>query len=68
MTKDEAKKLKNGVYKIFWKYDGGSSLASVGRLHDGTPWFAPSNWVSANKEGIACTEWRMVEYIVLVTT
>ncbi len=34
-----------GIYKIFWK-DGGTSLASVGNLHDGVRWIAPINWTS----------------------
>lgn len=53
-------KFKNGVYRIFW-IDGGSSLAAFGRLHDGTCWFAPSNWVSKCEHGIACTKWEMVD-------
>lgn len=32
-----------GLYEIFWK-DGGSSLASVGNLHEGVRWIAPINW------------------------
>lgn len=38
-------------------------LASVGRLHDGTPWFAPTNWVSHNAIGVVSTSW---EYVIKV--
>jgi hypothetical protein len=56
MTLKEAKKLDNGLYWIYWK-DGSSSQASVGRLCNGTPWFAPTNWVA-----VPCTKWRMVKF------
>jgi hypothetical protein len=62
MTIEEAKKFGHGVFRIFWK-SGGSSLAAVGSLHDGTPWFAPSNWTSEVAGGIASTDWRKVEDI-----
>lgn len=35
MTQEEAKKLPLGLYYLFWK-DGGSSLAAVGQLYDGS--------------------------------
>ena len=62
MTQNEAKKLNNGVYRLFWK-EGDWSLAAVGRLYDGTVWFAPSNWVSKSVEGITCSEWQMVKSV-----
>jgi hypothetical protein len=65
MTIKDAKKLNNGLYRIFWK-GGGPSLASIGRLHDGTPWFAPTNWVSEFAKGIACTNWRMINFVQLL--
>ena len=30
MTPDAVKDLKLGLYRLFWKNDGGSSLAAVG--------------------------------------
>lgn len=62
MTKEEARKLHHGIYRLYWK-DGGSSLASVGGLHDGTRWFAPINWTSKAPDGIASTKWVYVEYV-----
>jgi len=43
---DALHKIPFGLYEIFWK-SGGSSLASVGNMHDGVRWIAPSNWTSA---------------------
>jgi hypothetical protein len=46
-TGEELHTIPLGLYEIFWK-SGGSSLASVGNLHDGTRWIAPINWTAAN--------------------
>lgn len=62
MTRAEAQKYNNGLYRIYWK-SGGMSEASVGSLHDGTRWFAPTNWVGKDTTGIASTDWRSVNYI-----
>ncbi len=68
MTTDEVKKLKNGVYRIHWA-DGGSSVAAVGRLHDGRVWMAPSNWVAKRADGIATEKhWHLVEKMELLAT
>lgn len=67
MTRDEAKLLMNGLYFIAWK-DGSASLAAIGRLTDGTPWFAPTNWVSKAPDGIASIDWRTVESVRLIKT
>jgi hypothetical protein len=58
MTLKEAKELPNGLYWIYWK-DSSFSYAAVGRLRNGTPWFAPTNWLG---EGVPCTKWRMVKF------
>lgn len=42
-TGEELHKVPLGLYEIFWK-SGGSSLASIGNLHDGVRWIAPINW------------------------
>lgn len=47
MTRDEAKKLPIGLYRIFWK-DGGWSLAAVGMNSVGDRWLAPVNWLEGN--------------------
>lgn len=65
MTLAEAKQLDNGLYVLYWK-SGDWSYAAVGRLHDGTPWFAPSNWTANNEDAIVSTKWRMVDDVVNV--
>lgn len=68
MNKKQTSKLHNGLYIIYWKDNlgGGASLAAIGRLHDGSCWFAATNWVSKDPKGIACTKWRMVKSVDLV--
>lgn len=67
MTKKQAQELRHGLYWLTWK-TGGNSLAAVGSLHDGTRWFAPTNWTSKTPEGIACTKWRCVETTIAIKT
>lgn len=45
MTVDEVRKMRNGVYRIFWT-TGGLSVAAKGQGDDGTPWLAPTNWTA----------------------
>lgn len=52
--------LRLGLYRLYW-HSGGSSLASVGQLADGSPWFAPINWTSKTPAGIASTKWEVIE-------
>lgn len=35
-----------GLYRVFWKDDGGESVASIGMSTDGRLWLAPSNWLA----------------------
>lgn len=35
----------HGLYRIFWE-SGGTSVAAVGGLYDGTRWLAPTNWTT----------------------
>ena len=42
------KTCPHGLYEIFWK-EGGSSLAAIGSLYDGTRWIAPINWTTGSK-------------------
>lgn len=44
---EDLHKIPFGLYEIFWK-SGGSSLASVGNMHDGVRWIAPINWTSSD--------------------
>lgn len=62
MTNREASKLATGIYRLDWK-GGGSSVAAVGVLYDGTRWFAPVNWTSEVADHIASTNWRIVEAV-----
>lgn len=64
MTRAEAKKLVNGVYRVWWK-SGGSSVAAIGRTADGSAWLAPSNWISVDTYGM---HWRQVERVKLIET
>jgi len=63
MTNEDAQKLDNGLYKIYW-LPSGSSLAAIGRLQDGSVWMAPTNWVAPTAEGIATVEfWEQVRKV-----
>jgi hypothetical protein len=59
MKLDEAKKLKSGLYRIWWK-DDTTSLAAVGRTANGTPWLAPINWINVLTGRDAGRVWRLV--------
>ncbi len=60
MTKNESQKLPHGLYRLCWE-SGGSSLVAVGSLHDGTRWYAPTNWTSeTSKKVIGSTDWERV--------
>jgi hypothetical protein len=62
MTKDQSEKLPHGLYRLFWK-SGGTSLASVGSLYDGSSWFAATNWTSPTAGGIASTDWAKIDKV-----
>lgn len=68
MTKSETHQLSTGLYILFWNknHGGGYSYASVGILHDGTRWYAPTNWTAKNPEGIACTKWSCVQKVIKI--
>lgn len=59
------KAYHHGLYRLYWK-DGGSSLAAVGILHDGTRWYAPVNWTNESPKGIAHDDWDRVERAELI--
>lgn len=54
-----------GIYRLYWK-SGGSSLAAVGGLSDGTLWFAPTNWTGKEPGAIASIAWYSVERAMLL--
>ena len=60
MINSEVKKLRSGLYEIFWD-SGGSSLASVGVTRSGWFWMAPINWVTADNEGCS---WGQVSHVM----
>ena len=63
MTQREARKLRHGLYRLWWK-SGDSSLAAVGSLYDGTRWFAPTNWTApAYSRLVTSVAWRMVQRV-----
>lgn len=47
-----------GLYRVYWK-SGGSSLAAVGQLPDGSRWLAPANWVRPTED----PRWQDIETI-----
>jgi hypothetical protein len=42
---DAIPKCPLGLYEVFWN-SGGSSVASIGNMYDGTRWLAPTNWTA----------------------
>lgn len=40
--------IPHGLYNIYWKDNGGVSLAAVGSDSSGKRWLAPTNWVSGS--------------------
>lgn len=65
MTNAEARQLPLGIYRLEW-CDGGESLVAVGKLHDGSNWFAPINWTSERREYVASTDWSYVAQAWLI--
>jgi len=65
MKKSDVAKLKLGVYRIYWK-SGGSSVAAVGALYDGTRWVAPANWTAAENFVATTKHWRGVRRAQLI--
>lgn len=57
--------LKHGSYYIYWK-SGGRSVATVGSLHDGRRWYAPSNWTSKSSNSFGSIDWESVEKVELI--
>jgi hypothetical protein len=73
MTLMQAKLLRDGIYFIHWTGDGGTSVASIGRSFDGTPWIAPANWITIptrnhSSESKMADVWNDVLSVELITT
>ena len=62
MTPDAVKDLKLGLYRLFWKNDGGSSLAAVGVDSEGWHWYAPCNWCGfrGTDDNRLVSDWQLV--------
>jgi hypothetical protein len=67
MTTEEVQKLGHGLYRIYWKQEcgGGTSLASVGTLYDGSRWFAPTNWTNPDPQKVVGSHdsWDSVDFV-----
>ena len=62
MTPDAVRSLKLGLYRLHWKDEGGSSLASVGVDSEGWHWFAPCNWIGfRGTYRRIVSDWQLVE-------
>lgn len=69
MKLSEAKKLPHGLYRVTWKCDpaGKTSLAAVGSTNNGTPWLAPTNWITVlTSDQEAAKPWRAVLHMQLL--
>lgn len=67
MTREEAKKLDCGIYRIHWKDDTRSSLASVGVMSNGDRWMSPTNWSPDCVHGVGSVRaWESVEKVELL--
>lgn len=63
MTNEEAKKLPNGVYKIYWQKGHGKSVAAIGRDSQGNVWIQAANWVSTNA---VIDYWQNVDRVEMI--
>jgi len=73
MKTEEVNKLKNGLYYLhLTEAAGGTCLAVVGSTHSGRKWYACSNWVSNDRDGVTPIGfgyyWEEVESVEVITT
>lgn len=61
MKVSDAQKLRIGIYKVFWKNYGGTSIAAVGQMRGGGMWIAPLNWLSPPTDSNKA--WRLIEKV-----
>ena len=71
MTQKDVQNLDHGLYRVYWKKSqgGGTSLASVGILHSGQRWLAPTNWTckdGQNPTGFGGETWKAVKKVELI--
>lgn len=68
MTEDQVQQLPLGVYRIYW-VGGGTSVASVGQLHNGARWIAPANWTTRYAQTMGYTNyWNLIASVELLAT
>lgn len=73
MSDEEVRKLKHGLYVIFWDgapshpifpfLTGGISVAAVGSNSAGAHWYAPTNWIH-----VPSFDWGCIKSVRLITT
>lgn len=66
---EQMRHRKLGVYRLHWR-SGGTSVAAVGMLYDGTRWYAPANWTTGSMEAdpahLIGTDWSRIERADLI--
>jgi hypothetical protein len=64
MSREEAAKLAPGLYRVYWKTGGGTSLAAIGQRRGGGMWLAPANWLTPDTD--TGKHWRSVDRVELI--
>jgi hypothetical protein len=64
LKQEEVRKLRLGLYRIYWK-SGGTSVAAVGMVENGNRWLAPTNWTHPTEDK---KTWASVSRVVLIAT
>jgi hypothetical protein len=57
--------LAPGLYLVYWKGTGPTSVAAIGVCEDGRNWLAPTNWVRPATDHLV---WRQVERVKRIST
>jgi hypothetical protein len=70
MRKSEFNALHLGLYQVFWKDGGGTSLAAMGQKSNGDRWLAPTNWLAfdlnSSHDGDNRAVWTRIDRVVLL--
>ena len=54
--------IKCGIYIIYWK-NGGTSVAAIGMMKDGSRWISPTNWITTSKDQHVFNDIKKLELI-----
>jgi hypothetical protein len=46
VRRKDVRALPHGIYRVYWRHGGGTSIAAVGSTQTGDKWLAPLNWLS----------------------